>query len=206
MNTIKSSLIFFISIGYLAPTQASIKCWNNDTGIRECSFTVPLKYAGREIQIMNSQGQVIRTIPADKTPEEKKKAAELAKIEAEKKRIKDERRRQDIILLNTFTSVDDIVLSRDAKISAIESIIKISESNRTRQQKALDKYTRRAGNFERKSRKVPDSILKEIENSKNKIKAMDDFIDNRKQEKLIIFQKYQRDINRFKELKSLRPR
>ncbi len=208
MNTVsvKSSLIFFISIGYLAPIQAAIKCWTNDTGIRECSFTVPLKYAGREIQIMNSQGQVIRTIPADKTPEEKKKAAELAKIEAEKKRIKDERRRQDIILLNTFTSVDDIVLSRDAKISAIESIIKISESNQTRQQKILDKYTQRAGNFERKSRKVPDSILKEIENSKNKIKAMDDFIENRKQEKLVIFQKYQHDINRFKELKSLRPR
>ncbi len=204
--SIKISLILFISISYLAPGQAAIKCWKNDAGIRECSFTVPLKYRGREIQIMNSQGQVIRTIPADKTPEEKEKAAALAKIEAEKKRKKDEQRRKDIILLNTFTTVDDIILSRDAKITAIESIIKISESNRAKQQKTLDKHTQRAGNFERKSRKVPDSILKEIEKSKNKIKTIDDFIENRKQEKLVIFQKYEKDINRFKELKSLRPR
>ncbi len=203
---IKISLIFIISVSYIAPSLAAIKCWTNDAGTRECSFTVPLQYRGREIQIMNSQGQVIRTIPADKTPEEKKKAAAQAKIEAEKKRIRDEQRRKDIILLNTFTTVDDIIFSRDTKITAIESIIKISESNRSKQQKLLDKYTQRAGNFERKSKKVPDSILKEIEKYKRKIKEVDDFIENRKQEKLAIFQKYERDINRFKELKSLRPR
>ncbi len=203
--SIRISLIFFISTAYLSPAQATIKCWKNDEGVRECSFTVPLKYRGREIQVMNSQGQVIRTIPADKTPEEKKKAAELAKIEAEEKRKKDEQRRKDIILLNTFTTVDDIILSRDAKITAIESIIKISESNREKQQKILDKHTQRAGNFERKSRKVPDSILKEIEKSKNQIKTINNFIENRKQEKLLIYQKYEKDINRFKKLKSLRP-
>jgi len=203
---IKISLIFIISVSYIAPSLGAIKCWTNDTGTRECSFTVPLQYRGREIQIMNSQGQVIRTIPADKTPEEKKRAAAQAKIEAEKKRIRDEQRRKDIILLNTFTTVDDIIFSRDTKITAIESIIKISESNRLKQQKLLDKYTQRAGNFERKSKKVPDSILKEVEKYKRKIKEVDDFIENRKQEKLTIFQKYERDINRFKELKSLRPR
>jgi len=202
---LKIGFIFLISIGYLVSGQAAIKCWKNDTGTRECSFTVPLKYAGREIQIMNAQGQVIRTIPADKTPEEKKQAAKLAKIEAEKKRIKDERRRKDIILLNTFTTVDDIILSRDAKIIAIESIIKISESNRTKKQKLLDKYTQRAGNFEGKSNKIPASILKSIEESKHQIKESDNFIENQKQEKLKIYKKYQRDITRFKKLKSLRP-
>ncbi len=202
---LKIGFIFFISMGYLVPGLAAIKCWKNDAGIRECSFTVPLKYAGREIQIMNAQGQVIRTIPAEKTPEEKAQAAKLAKIEAEKKRIKDERRRKDIILLNTFTTVDDIILSRDAKITAIESIIKISESNRAKKQKLLDKYTQRAGNFERKSNKIPASILKSIEKSKHQIKESGDFIENQKQEKLQIYKKYQRDIARFKKLKSLRP-
>ncbi len=203
--SIKISLIFIISISYIGPSQAIIKCWKNDVGTRECSFTVPLKYVGREIQIMNGQGQVIRTIPADKTPEEKKQAAKLAKIEAEKKRIKDERRRQDIILLNTFTTVDDITLSRDTKLIAIESIIKISESNRSKRQKALDKHTRNAGNFERKSNKVPKPILKDIERTKAQIAKIDTFIESRKQEKLAIFQKYERFITRFKELKSLRP-
>ena len=202
----KISVIFCLSLFYLAPAAAAIKCWKNDAGVRECSFTVPLKYRGREIQVMNSQGQVIRVIPADKTPEEKKKAAELAKIEAEKKRLKDERRRQDIILLNTFTTVDDIILSRDTKITAIDSIIKISESNRQKKQKLLDKYTQQAGNFERKSKKVPESILKNIEKIKKQIKETDDFIENQKQEKLAIFKKYEADIARFKELKSLKPR
>jgi len=202
----KISLILMLSIGYLAPSQAAIKCWKNDTGIRECSFTVPLKYRGREIQIMNSQGQVIRTIPADKTPEEKKKAAALAKIAAEKKRIRDERRRQDRILLNTFTTIDDIMLSRDAKLTAIESLIKISESNLGKKRKTLDKYTQRAANFERKSNKVPESILKDIKKAKNKIKESNNFIEKRKQEKLAIFQKYERDITRFKKLKSFKPR
>lgn len=204
--SIKISLIFIISISYIAPSQAIIKCWKNDDGVRECSFTVPRQYVGREIQIMNTQGQVIRIIPADKTPEEKEQAAKLAKIEAEKKRIKDERRRQDIILLNTFTTIDDIILSRDTKLIAIESIIKISESNRLKRQKALDKHTKNAGNFERKSNKVPKAILKNIERTKAQIAKIDSFIEDRKQEKLAIFQKYEYDITRFKKLKSLKPR
>lgn len=202
----KISLIFVCFLAYLAPAYAAIKCWKNDKGVRECSYTVPKKYAGYEIQIINSQGHVIQTIPAERTPEQKKKDAALAKIAAEKKRLIDEQRRRDRILINTFISVEDILLSRDTKSNAIDSIIKISKSNRKKQQKIFDSHTQRAGNFERKSQKVPASILKDIEKSKAKLKEFDDFIEIREQEKLALHLKYDADIKRFKELKALRPR
>ena len=126
----KVLLLSFLFIGYLQPSYAAIKCWQNNQKQRECSYTVPKKYLGREIQIINSKGQVIKTIPADKTPEQKIQDAKLAKIAAEKKRIKDEKRRRDRILISTFVSVEDILLSRDTKVTAIDSIIKISKSNR----------------------------------------------------------------------------
>ena len=186
----KVLLLSFLFIGYLQPSYAAIKCWQNNQKQRECSYTVPKKYLGREIQIINSKGQVIKTIPADKTPEQKIQDAKLAKIAAEKKRIKDEKRRRDRILISTFVSVEDILLSRDTKVTAIDSIIKISKSNRKKQQKTLDKHTRRAANFERKNQKVPETILADVKKSKEKLKVFDDFIELRKQEKLKLHLKY----------------
>ncbi len=199
-------IIALAAASYLPASMAAIKCWNNDEGLRECSYTVPKKYLGREIQILNGRGQVIRVIPADKTPEQKREIARLAKIAKDKKRIRDEQRRKDRILVNTFVSVDDIILSRDSKSNAIDGIIQITQSNRAKQQKILDQHTKQAGNFERKSQKVPKSILNKIEKSKAKIKEYDNFIENRKQEKLAIHLKYEADITRFKELKTIKPR
>lgn len=200
------SLISVCILGYLAPGFAAIKCWKNDKGTRECSYTVPKKYSGYEIQILNAQGQVVQTIPADRTPEQKKSDAALAKIAAEKKRIKDEQRRRDLILVRTFVSVDDILLSRDTKTQAIDGIINISKANRKKQQKILDTHTQRAGNFERKNQKVPETILKDIEKSKAKLKEYDDFIESRNQEKQVLYKKYDADIKRFKELKAIKPK
>ena len=204
--SLQISSLLLLTISYLPITHAAIKCWKNDSGARECSFTVPKKYAGREIQILNNQGQVIRTIPAEKTPEQKARDAELARIEAEKKRILDEQRRKDRILVNTFVSVEDILLNRDSKLAAIDSIIQITKNNRAKQQKILDKHTQIAGNFERKSQKVPKKILADIKKSKARIKKYNDFIDSRKQEKLALHLQYDADIKRFKELKAIRPR
>lgn len=202
----KTTIILLCFFGLQGYSLASIKCWKNDKGIRECSFSVPPKYLGREIQIINNQGQVIKTIPADRTPEQKKQDAIKAKIAAEEKRLLDEQRRKDRILVNTFVSVEDIILSRDSKAIAIDSIIKITQSNRAKQQKILDRDTKRAGNYERKSLKVPKNILESIEASRAKIKEYDDFIESRKQEKVELYKKYDADIARFKELKAIKPR
>lgn len=204
--TAKISLISVCILGYLTPGFTAIKCWKNDKGTRECSYTVPKKYSGYEIQVLNAQGQVIQTIPAERTPEQKRKDAAVAKIAAEEKRIKDEQRRRDLILVRTFVSVDDILLSRDTKALAIDGIIKISEANRKKQQKILDSHTQRAGNFERKNQKVPETILKDIESAKIKLKEFDDFIESRNQEKQILYKKYDADIKRFKELKAIKPK
>ena len=204
--TAKIILISAILLGHLAPSSATIRCWKNEHGVRECSYTVPKKYSGYEIQILNDRGQVIQTIPAERTAEQKKQDAVLAKIAAEKKKLIDEQRRRDRILINTFVSVEDIILSRDSKITAIDSIIKISKSNRKKQQKILDTHTQRAGNFERKSKKVPQAIIKSIEKVKAELKVFDDFIETREQEKLALHLKYDTDINRFKELKALKPK
>ena len=102
--------------------------------------------------------------------------------------------------------MEDILLSRDTKITAIDSIIKISKSNRKKQQAILDKHTQRAANFERKNQKVPETILADIKTSKQKLKVFDDFIELRKQEKLKLHLKYDSDIKRFKELKEIKPR
>ena len=73
-------------------------------------------------------------------------------------------------------------------------------------QRATDKHTRRAANFERKNQKVPETILADVKKSKEKLKVFDDFIELRKQEKLKLHLKYDADIKRFKELKAIRTR
>lgn len=199
--------MLLVSLILLLPvTQASaIKCWKNDQDIKECGFTVPREYANREIQILNQQGQVIRTIPRARTPQEKIHDAELAKIEKEKQHKIAERRRQDRILLNTFTTENDILISRDKKLEQLDGLITITLGNNITVEKNLRALTSRAANYERNSNPVPEKLIKNINTLKQKIDNNLAYIETQKKDKKEINKKFAKDIKRFRELKKIKP-
>ena len=125
-------LALALGLAMVAPTTtlAAIKCWTNKDGVRECGNVVPPEYSQQETRTLNDRGITVDVKARAKTPEEiaaekEKQAAEAARA-AEEKRKNEEQAAYDQMLLATFTTEQDLIASRDRKLSAIDATIEIT--------------------------------------------------------------------------------
>ena len=66
----------------------------------------------------------------------------------------------------------------------------------------LQVQRKKAANFERKGKPVPEGTLKEITSLERQIKNKEEFIAAKNAEKELIREKYAKDLERFRELKA----
>ena len=66
----KYSLAFAMLIVLSSGAEATIKCWTNSEGVRECGNSIPPEYSQQGHTELNSQGVVIEENERAKTAEE----------------------------------------------------------------------------------------------------------------------------------------
>jgi choline dehydrogenase-like flavoprotein len=117
---------------------AGLKKWKDKDGQWHFGDVIPPEYSQSAHEELNKQGMIIEVQPRAKTAaeiaEQKKKEA----IAAEKKKQAEEQARHDQILLDTFSSVDDLEMARDGKEAAIKSRISLAEKRIENLQQDLD--------------------------------------------------------------------
>ena len=194
-----SVLAVFTAV-FAMPVDARIKCWTNKDGFRECGSYVPPEYAQEGHQELSNQGVVVEEQDRAKTNEELAEEARIAAIEAEKERVREEKEKQDRILLDTFTSVGDIELSRTDTLNVIESTITLTEKRIGKIQEDLEERLKAAAAAERRG-KAPDKVLlEEIESLRRQIKNNENFISQKQQEKEAVNVDFDAKVARFKAL------
>lgn len=181
-----------------ATAGSRIKCWVNKDGVRECGQIVPPEYAQQRIEIINERGIVVEVIEAAKSREQ------LAKEAAERRRLAEQKRR-DEILLNTFTTERDIELARKSRIQAIESIIAITNSNTRSLKSNLTRIQKRAADFERAGEEPPKELFAEMESLKRQIKDNEEFVAKKQRDIIDLEKRFDADLKRFRELKGIAP-
>ena len=197
--SLKNFYILALLIAVTNPALA-LKCWTTEDGTRACGDTVPPKYAQKGYEEKNELGMTVERQGAARTLEEveaqfqAQKDAELAAKEAEKQA------RLDRNLLDTFASEDDMLYARDGQIAHLESQIKLTENRNEKLQQNLDGLIGRAANLERGGKEPPESMLKDIESLEDQISANRRFIDRKRIEQREIREKFDIDIERFRQL------
>ena len=78
-------------------TNANIKCWHNENGIRECGDRIPPKYAQGPSEEFSDSGVLLKRNP---------KAKELNQIDQDQK--KANQKKADRLLLNMFSNINEI--------------------------------------------------------------------------------------------------
>jgi len=185
------------------PAGAAIKCWTNKDGVRECGDKVPPEYSQTGHQELSKQGLVKEEQQRARTDEElAAEAAKTAALAAEKLQ-KAEQAKQDTILLETFSSVEDIELVRKERLRAIDSSIKLAEKRTETIQLDLDKRIQSAADAERAGNAPNEALLKDIESLRRQINNNNEYIAEKRKEYEETSQEYAGNISRFKELKSL---
>jgi hypothetical protein len=196
---ITAMMLVFLSI----PVQARIVCWTNKDGVKECGDKVPPEYAQTDRQEMNKQGLVVEEKERAKTEEELAEAKRQAEIQAEKDRLAQEEARRDKILLDTFSSIDDIEMTRDGKIAAIQASISLAEARNQKLQSELDKLVQHAANEERAGKPASEDLVNDIDSLRRQINDNNNFIAEKQKEQDLVREASAKDVERFKELKSI---
>jgi len=202
----KPAMLFLLTsilLTFTVPASARIKCWTNSEGVRECGRTVPPEYAQQGHEELTTHGTVAEKQERAKTDEE------LARLEEEQQRQKEERQRRkdeekhNQILVDTFSSVEDIEAARDEKIAALDTTINLTNKRTEKIQEDLDKRVKRAAAQERSGKEPSADLLKSINSLQRQIKNNDEFIAVKRQEQEQLREQFAKDIERYKELREI---
>jgi len=181
--------------------------WVDENGAVRYSDQLPPQQSQKGHQQLNSQGVILSTKEAAKTPEEiaieaqaQREHEEQQREEARLKTIQDQ---QDRVLLLTFSSEQEIEHARENRIEVIDSVIRLITASLQTTQDQLDRLNNNAQqNYVAKGKTVPGGLAQKIEHFQRKIENRSAQLEAKEEEKEKIFQKYELDRERFKLLKS----
>ena len=122
----------------ISNAHARMKCWTNSDGVKECGDKVPPEYTQKGYQELSKGGIVTDETDKVKTKEELKKEKLEADAIARQKEKKENKKSLDKMLLETFNSIDEIELTKEEKLKALASTIKITRKRIIKLQYQLD--------------------------------------------------------------------
>jgi hypothetical protein len=170
------------------------------------SDSMPPGCQGRDTEVLNGHGMVLRTIEGDQT-----RAARLAREagEVKERKLKQERELRDRMLLETYLSVEDIERLRDQRLDMLIAQHRATEQTITNMRERQSRLEGQIARFKPYNTKpgappLPDHLAEEMVNTVNSMKVYRESLEKNLAEQADITSSFNADIKRFKELKGIR--
>lgn len=181
--------------------------WVDENGTIHYSSSLPPEQTKRGHQQLNSQGMVLTTMEAAKTPEELAEEAEkqrkLEEQQAEEARLKRIQDSKDRVLLLTFSTEEELEHARDNRIEVIDSVIRLIQSSIESTEDKLDQLKKSADLiYTSKGKDIPGGMAQKIEHAERKLANRTMQLEAKAEEREKIWQKYELDLERYRLLKS----
>lgn len=160
-------LILFFSHHAHAENSSRIVKWKDDKGMTHYGDKIPPPYANRENSLMNRQGI---TVQHNKPLNYQDKAADLAKLEQDKK---------DKALLGAFTNANEIDLARDRNLQFDLITLENLQQDKANGQKKLNEINDIANSYSKIKKPVPEDLNADMRKNKAEIAKIDQLISER---------------------------
>ena len=198
-NNSKLLIALFVGITFSLPAMAKLYKWVDEKGITHYGETIPPEYADRDRAELNKSGRTIKTIEvptaaerkAQKLADEKKRADERAALE---------KKRRDLTLTSTYSSVSEIDLARNrslqqvnARINNHTSQLKMESDNLLGLQKESEQYTKA-------NKQIPSALQDELRDTQARVDRLQKNLDKSLVEKAAVEARYDADKARYQEL------
>jgi hypothetical protein len=185
-----------------APAGAlTMKCWTNQDGVRECGNAVPPEYTQAGYAEVLHSGAV-RERPGAKTPEEIEHERALAEEKELRQRRLQERAEQDRVLLHTFTTEDDMVLTRNGKLAVIDSRTQLAQSRIADLERSREKLEGQAAKEERAGTGMSATLRADLDGVDRQIAENRQYIAQQRRDREELQARFEADLARFRGLKS----
>jgi hypothetical protein len=187
--------------------QKKLYRWVDKNGQVHYGDSVPAEYAEQDRDVLNKQGVKVGREEGTITPEE---AAAKA---AEEKAARDEQKRKlrDRVLLQTYQSVKELEILRDARLELVDAQLTIQEQSLANLRAQHAKIERTAAryapiNTEPGAEPLPEETAADLARSANDIATQESNLLRRREERESIRLTFEADIKRYQELRAIRPR
>jgi len=187
-----------------AAQQRTAYSWVDDDGVVHYGDSVPPEYADKPKEVINEHGVTIDHIRGKKTAEE----IEAERIAAELALQKELQNRADRALLATYQSVDEIEMHRDRRIELFQAQSRVTELYLRNLDRRLAQLKEESSRFRPYSsdpgaEMVDPRLVKEIKDTEATIVRHQKNLEKYQRDEREIIERFDGDINRFKNLKGL---
>lgn len=195
----------WLLVGALVATtaQARLYRWVDEAGMVHYTDRLPPAQVDRGHAEMSDKGIVVGTTSPAKPPEELQREEELKRLREAAERAKQQQEAADQVLLRTFRSADDMIMTRDGKLATVDVMALITRGNIRRQHDWLRGLRADAADLERAGKPIPAQLSDRILNAENAIRESYASIVEREQQKQEIRASFANDLERFRELKGM---
>ena len=176
--------------------------WVDEDGTVHYSDKLPPEAIQREREVLDDQGRRVNMYPAAKTPAQKAEEVRQREAAAAEQARLDEEKRKDRVLLQTFTTVEEIEMARDDRLAQIEAQIAITESKLERLRREQNQLKQRVEAIEKQGNPVPPQLQENYDTARQSLLDNEKFLQERRAEHTELAEKFAADIERFKELKA----
>jgi hypothetical protein len=195
------ALVFAAAFSLPADAQKKkIQCWTDKNGQRMCGDRVPPEYAGQKRDVIKD-GRVIGTVSATKSQEE----IEAEKREKEKAEAVQKQAEYDRALLESYRKPEDIIATRDERVSLLDSRIQAAEKNASDTDKSLASLRARVEADQKHEKPVDDKLAKQVRQFEKAQKQNAKALARYNNERAALLNKFDGDYARFRELRGMPP-
>lgn len=201
---IPAVLSLLILVAVAQPALAKMYRWTDEEGNTHYSDKIPGDAIKRSHSTINKRGLTIDHKDAATTEEEYARSQELKRLQAEQQKELKRQQEKNQVLIKTYRSEDDIILSRDGTLSTYDTQIRIVYDNIQRLKRRLAQQQEYAANIERKGKKIDRKTRQGMENTHQEIKSSYESILRQEHDKERVEKKYASDLERFRKLTAIK--
>jgi hypothetical protein len=193
------NIFLLLLVLFSLPLQAkTFKCWTNSDGFKECGNSLPPQYAKQRVEFLNEKsGKISKVTEAAKTEQQIAFEKKQAKLKKKHEREQAKQDTYDNVLLKTYLSIDDLLLSLHWKITTLNSRINVTKATIRAENDNFLQYTSQAAQMERMGKAVSKEVKNELHNIRNHIKKLKQRIIMLTKDKSDIHTKFSHDVDRF---------
>lgn len=184
--------------------QRATYSWVDDEGVMHYGDSIPPEYADKPKNVVNEHGVTVDHIRGKKTAEE----IEAERVAAELALQKELQNRADRALLATYQTVDEIEMHRDRRIELFQAQSRVTELYLRNLDRRLTQLREESSRFrpyssDPNAELIDPRLVKEIKDTENTIVRHKKNLEKYQRDEREIVERFDGDIDRFKNLKGL---
>lgn len=177
--------------------------YKDEQGVTVIRDSVPPHIVHKGYDVIGSDGLLIERVPRALTKEEIEALEGTASVRDAQRRKDEAQEAADKKLLTMFSSPRDAERARERKIEALDVLISVHRGNIIRLRAEYDIVQKQAADIERSGQPVPEHLIEKMDRIDRQIIKLEENIEEKEAEKLVVRASYAKDIERLKELKGL---